>query len=140
MAVTHLLRVEEPATALEPLVAAARSAGMRVGWLELDAAGGTEAPAALEAAAGVGVLRAVAVGSGRSIAVKAIVGEPVLRDLLREHFLGCRLVLVKGSVDCPQLAAEPGGWRLRDATGRSVVWSTEEVLAALQRPRLLPPD
>src|SRR6185436_14218941 len=91
----HLLRVELGPAAFLPLFAAARALELRLGWLEL---GGAVAPlpASLDAAASLGALRAVAVGEGKSVAVKPRRGAPVLKDLLREHFAGCALVLVEG--------------------------------------------
>ena len=41
------------------------------------------------------MLRAVAVAGGRAVAVKRVAGPPTLRDLLREHFLGCAAVVVR---------------------------------------------
>lgn len=131
----HLLRVDDGAEAFAGLVAAIREAGGRVGWLEL--APPAPVPPALEAAAAGGVLRAVAVGGGRSVAVKPIRGEPVLRDVLREHFRGCVLVLVAGAAaaELPWLAPRADGWLLRLADGRSQELGTEELVAALRRPR-----
>src|SRR5436309_2065242 len=101
----HLLRIDEGPERFAALVAALAAAGMRAGWLDLAGERGESPPAPgdLEAAAAAGVLRAVAVGrgprGGRSIAVKPLKGEPVLADLLREHFRGCALVLVRGELD-----------------------------------------
>jgi hypothetical protein len=145
----HLLRVEEEPERFATLVAAARAAGLRLGWLE-----GTPPaplPDALAAAARAGVLRAVGVGEGMSAAVKPLVGPPVLADLLREHFRGCAAVLVRGALaptDAPLLApAGPsaGGelpgtistgdrWRVT-LTGGARTTTTAELLARLRRPR-----
>jgi hypothetical protein len=107
----HLLRVEDFPTTFAPLIEAARTLGLRIGWLEL---GGKAhpVPPILEMAAGLGVLRAVEVGDGRTVAVKPLRGAAVLEDLLREHFRGCALVLVQGEVDAPSLEAEGEGWRV----------------------------
>jgi hypothetical protein len=94
MKLPHLLRVEAGAERFAPLIAAARDAGLRVGWLDLDST--AAAPPELEVAASLGVLRAVAAGPRRTIAVKPRRGTPVVKDLLREHFIGCGLVLVRG--------------------------------------------
>lgn len=128
----HLLRVEEGPEAFGPLVEAARSLGLRVGWLDL--ASPVTAPEGLAEAAGLGVLRAVSVGGGRTVAVKPMRGEPVLRDLLREHFQGCALVLVKGEVESPVLARVEEGWEVRveGASGRR--YDTEALAAALRKP------
>jgi hypothetical protein len=116
----HLLRVAQEPACFAPLLAALGAAGLRSGWLELRRP--AELPASLEAAAALGAARAVAAGDGRSLAVKALRGAPVLRDLLREHFAGCALVLVavdSGSAtpagpvaDAPELRAEGEGWRV----------------------------
>jgi hypothetical protein len=104
----HLLRVEEDPEQFTELVEAARADGLRIGWLELSEA--APLPGVLASAAGLGVLRAVSVGGGRTVAVKPLRGEPVLKDLLREHFLGCALVLVRGMVDAPRLRRDGESW------------------------------
>jgi hypothetical protein len=103
-------RVEAPPEAYGEVFAAARAAGVRLGWLDLAAT--VAMPTDLDTAAAAGVLRAVAVGSGRTVAVKPLAGAPVLRDLLREHFLGCGAVLVRGEVEGELLAPAPSGWRV----------------------------
>lgn len=129
----HLLRVEADQGGPErfgALFRAAAEAGLRVGWLELGEA--APLPPGLESAAGLGALRAVAVGSGRSVAVKPRKGAPVLRDLLREHFLGCALVLVRGDrgAESPELCADGDRWKVGDTS-----FDTEGLVAALRRPR-----
>lgn len=111
MKTPHLLRVEGFPVNFAPLIEAARALGLRIGWLELEGKG-HPLPPALELAAGLGVLRAVEVGDGRTIAVKPMRGAPVLKDLLREHFRGCALVLVRGEIDAPTLEAEGEDWRI----------------------------
>jgi len=146
----HLLRVETEPESFAPLVAAAREAGLRLGWLEATAP--APLPTALAAAARAGVLRAVAVGEGVSAAVKPLAGPPVLADLLREHFRGCVAVLVRGGLapaDAPLLApvvtraadgalpvADVGGdrWRVTLAGGART-YSTAETVGRLRRPR-----
>jgi hypothetical protein len=106
----HLLRVAEGPERFAALFAALNAAGLRAGWLELRRqeprpasapapAGSGAFPASLETAAALGARRAVAAGGGRSLALKPLRGEPVLRDLVREHFLGCALVLVREGGD-----------------------------------------
>jgi hypothetical protein len=139
----HLLRAEEPPERYALLIEAARALGLRVGWLDLPAppvpAPGP-LPEALAAAAGLGVLRAVAVAGDRSVAVKPIKGAPVLRDLLREHFRGCVLVLVRG--DAP--AVEPGtaflrpdgeAWTVTAPGEAARAFTTPALAAALRQPR-----
>jgi hypothetical protein len=117
-----------------PLIEAARALGLRIGWLDL---GGATAPVpeALEAAAGLGVLRAVAVGEGRTVAVKPMRGAPVLKDLLREHFRGCVLVLVRGEIEIPSLRIEDGGWIVAPPGAATRRYATEELAMALRKPR-----
>ncbi len=131
----HLLRVERPVVEFERLIAAMRQEGVRSGWLELPPAAAGPVPESLAAAADAGVLRAVAAGGGRGVAVKPLLGEPVLRDLLREHFRGCRLVLVVGEIDAPSLEPENGDWIVRAKDGSAKRWTTEKLTAALRKPR-----
>lgn len=153
MKTPHLARVEAPPEAFAPLVAAARALGLRAGWLDLGLE--VEPGAPLAAAADLGVLRAVAVGTGctglgRTVAVKPLAGAPVLKDLLREHFLGCALVLVRGASEAsdPLLATAARltpvaeGFRLEGAAPSPVALTlTAEALASrLRRPRLLPEE
>ncbi len=132
----HLLRVDRGAEAFESLIDAAGHAGERVGWLELTPP--APGPEGLEAAAARGVLRAVAAGGGRSVAVKPMRGEPVLEDLLREHFRGCVLVLVRGEpkkdLAAPRLEPLGEGWRIRFEGAPERLFTTDQLLAALRRP------
>ena len=139
-----LLRVERPFEDFRSLVAALRQAGERCGWLDLSVP--AEIPATLDAAARGGVLRAVAAGGGRQVAVKPMRGAPVLRDVLREHFRGCRLVLVRataealggtGAETCPHLAPTGDGWTvgLPGVEPTSLQQTTEQAVMALRRPR-----
>ena len=130
---TTLLRVDEDVEAFAPLVEAIAAAGMRWGWLDL--ADRATPPAALESAARLGVLRAVSAVGERVVTAKPVRGAPVLRDLLREHFSGCRVVLVRGEVEAPGLgAAGEGSWRVVGREGDGEVLSTLELVARLRRP------
>lgn len=133
MKAPHLLRVEESPEKFAPLIEAARTLGLRIGWLEL---GGTAhpVPPVLEAAAGLGVLRAVEVGEGRTVAVKPLRGAPVLKDLLREHFRGCALVLVRGEVEAPWLRIEGEGWVVAPPGAASRGYTPEKLAEALRKP------
>jgi hypothetical protein len=135
----HLLRVDGGAEEFAPLAVDLAAAGMRLGWLELAAAAPGPLPGTLVAAAGLGVLRAVAVGPGLAVAVKPLRGAPVLRDLLREHFRGCRLVLVAGAGapgELPRLgpAGDGGGWRVGTPPGELVL-AGGALAERLRRPR-----
>ena len=144
----HLLRVEAGPEGFASLLQALAAAGLRAGWLELRRP--EPAAASLEAAAALGARRAVAAGGGRSVALKPLRGEPVVRDLLREHFLGCALVLVvlaslpEGEGEkaaapleaVPALFAEGEGWRVEPPGGVAAQrHDTAGLVAALRRPR-----
>lgn len=149
MKAPHLLRVEAGADAFAPLFAAARAARVRLGWLDLATAERRPVPAALAPAAAAGAFRAVAVGSDGAVAVKPRQGAPVLADLLREHYLGCRAVLVRGELAgleaaarLARVAAEEGGeggeggrWQVTPAGGPPLELDGERLLARLRRPR-----
>ena len=128
----HLLGVTTGAGTYATLVSAAAAAGLRVGWLELSAAA---APPSLAAAAEVGVLRAVAVGEGGSVVVKPRAGEPVLTDLLREHFLGCSVVLVVGDTNVPQVRPAAEGWEIETPTGSWRQLDAGGFVKELRKPR-----
>lgn len=134
MKTPHLLRVEQGATELSPLFEAARSLGLRIGWLEWGAVA-APVPPGLEEAAGEGALRAVSVGGERTVSVKPRTGAPVLRDLLREHFRGCALVLVQGEVgDLPLLRREGAVYKV--ASGAVVrTFDATHLAEALRRAR-----
>src|SRR5688500_124252 len=85
----HLLRVAEEAHVFQPLLAAAVDAGLRVGWLELQAP--PPPPEGLRDALAAGSERAVAVGESWTLAARARKGPARLRELLRQQFLGCTL-------------------------------------------------
>lgn len=151
----EVLRVEEGPEAFVPLMDAMTDAGLRLGWLEL--AEPEPLPPSLVRASGAGALRAVAVGSRGSVAVKARRGAPVLGDVLREHFLGCRLVLVRGEEhdvtegegsalpelpETPRLVPASGGsWRVESTQSSTLKASalldltTEDLIVRLRRPR-----
>jgi hypothetical protein len=138
----HLLRVEGAPPDYAALIEAIRADGGRVGWLELEATdastgvGGESAsptPPRLEQAADLGVLRAVAVGHSRTVSVKPRVGGTVIRDLLREHFRGCRLVLVKGAADAPALVAVGDAWTVR-REGAERSYGAESLARVLRKP------
>lgn len=132
-----LVAVSAPPAAFAALFAAARARGERIGWLDWS-----DEPAPhgeLDAAAALGALRAVAVGAGRTVAVKRLAGAPVLRDLVREHFLGCGVVLIRGRAGTPSIAPAATGFRVETTPGRSRELAAEEALAELLRPRHRPP-
>ncbi len=136
----HLLRVTRPVVEFGGLIAAARQLEERVGWLEWPKASQPAVapgplPESLAVAAGLGVLRAVAIDGGLSVAVKPMRGEPVLHDVLREHFRGCRLVLVTGEIDAPRLEPSDDEWIVHPRGRPAARWTTDRLIAALRKPR-----
>ena len=132
----HLLRVTLPPDRFASLIEAARALKLRIGWLDWpDGPGECPAPSSLEVAADLGVLRAVAVEERRTVSVKPLRGRPVLKDLLREHFLGCALVLVRGEVDAPTLEPDDDSWRLQVSEKSFRRLTTAELSEALRKPR-----
>jgi hypothetical protein len=130
-----LLAVDGPAEEFAALFAATKVAGVRVGWLALNAP--VDPPPPLQAAPLLEAFRAVAVGDGRSLAMKPMKGKAVLRDLLREHFLGADVVLVAGLELFPRLTARgEGSWNLAESATASRLYTTEELLARLRKPAL----
>ena len=127
----HLLKVSRGAGSFESLITAAKTEGLRVGWLLHEA---TTAPEPLAEAAAQGVLRAVAVGEGGTITVKPVRGKPVLDDLLREHFLGCQLVLVTGELEVPRLEPDGDAWVVTLSDGSTRQLTTAQLVARLRKP------
>jgi hypothetical protein len=138
---THVLRVESGVTEFAAVFAAAREASLRVGWLELAEIAAP--PESLLAATNSGALRAVAIGERSSVSVKARRGAAVLKDVVREHFMGCVLVLMQGpegklgGKELPLLrgTAEGGLWEVVVADRSPLQLSAAELIAALRRPR-----
>jgi hypothetical protein len=126
-----LLKVSRGAGSFRTLIVAAKAEDLRIGWLLLEA---TTAPEPLAEAAVQGVLRAVAVGEGRTVAVKPVRGAPVLEDLLREHFLGCRLVLVAGDLELPRLEPDGEDWVVTLSDGSTRQLTTAQLVSRLRKP------
>lgn len=168
----HLLRFAGSPEELEPLVRAAAEEGLRVGWLDLAGAAPPAPPepdgspaAGLDGAVSAGAFRAVRVSPGRTVALKAVAGPPVLRDLLREHFLGCAAVVVRGSgsaageaddlaaagaeapsgpplrdgdaalAEAPRLVAEGEGFRVEPPGRAGRRFTAAQLAARLRKPR-----
>lgn len=141
----HLLRVDRTMLEFAPFVAALRQDGRRAGWLEWAPGKRPPAPASPEVGE-TGVLRAVKVDAEQTVAVKKLRGAPVLRDVLREHFRGCAVVLVladnESDLDAPRLepaesAAGAAGWRIVQH-GAAREMNTEDLVAILRRPHPFP--
>ena len=134
----HLLRVAEEPRAFAPLLLAAAASGLRLGWLELAA------PPALPEPLGTALLaggaRAVAVADSWTLAARPRRGAPRLRELVRQQFLGCAGVLVRGEVEAPLLAPSADGSWLVTAGGEPArSFDTEHLVAALRQARPFPP-
>ncbi len=130
-----LVAVDSGPREFSALFAAVRAAGERIGWLDLAAATAAPVPPDLEQAAELGALRAVAAATGRTVVVKPVAGPPVLRDLLREHFRGCAVVLVRGLEGWPRLEPADSGFVLRTAAERTRTVGADDLVAQLRRPR-----
>lgn len=146
----HLLRFGGAPVEIAPLASAARAEGLRVGWLEPPGSEVEPAPvpSELAAASGAGAFRAVALGTGRSVAVKRLTGPPNLRDVLREHFLGCALVVVSTATAGPAasglgsdlgetatLEAVEDGYRVTLPGEAGRVFTAPALAGRLRRPR-----
>lgn len=127
-----LVAVEADAAAFAALFAAAAKRKTRLGWLELGAS--VEPPAALAGAVAAGAFKSVVAGDGSVVTVKRVAGRPVLRDLLREHFLGCAAVLVRGHEGKPRLAVAGEKFRFEPLAGRERDLDAEQLLDELLRP------
>lgn len=127
----HLLRVEEGPAAFERLVSAGAERGLRIGWLEFE---GVETPEPLASAVRTGAFRAVAVGEEATLSVKTRAGAAVRRDLLREYFQGCKLVLVSGGDAPALLRSHKTEWEVVSFKGTKRRFGTTEFIAALERP------
>ncbi len=128
-----LVAVAHDPEAFAPLFAFARARGARIGWLDFVA--GSEPSIIVESSELASLFRTVTVSPGRLVATKRLPGAPVLRDLLREYFLGCGVVLVRGRPGFPSLAPDGELFRLRFAPERELRLGGEELLRQLLRPR-----
>jgi len=128
-----LVAVEAEPRRFSELFAAARQAGVRIGWLDLKAM--PQPPAELASAVECGVSRAVAAGGRQVVSLKALRGEPVLRDLLREHFVGFAVVLLRSASGWPKLRPDENGFRLETASGDDRQLDAAGLLRELCRPR-----
>ncbi len=94
MKMPRIIHVDGVLADYADLVEKEAAKGSRVGWLDLRSP--VTVPQALFGSTIQGVFRAVEVGDQGTIAYKPRRGAPVLKDLIREYFLGCDLVLVRG--------------------------------------------
>lgn len=126
----HLLRVADPIESFSALVERACAAGLRVGWLGLEE---PPMPPVVDAIVATGVSQCVLAGRRQTLTARARRGPPVLEDLLRQHFLGCDVVLVHGQVDLPALERGESGWRVTSIEGRQRQLGDDQLLAAFRR-------
>ncbi len=136
----HLLQVVEEPQAFAPLLLAAAADGMRVGWLELAAPPALPEP--LRAALLAGSSRAVAVAESWTLAARPRRGAPRLRELVRQQYLGCVAVLVRGDVAAPRLAPAGDGsgcWHVTVGEQAARRLDTAQLVAALRQPRPFAP-
>ena len=129
----HLLHVVEPADVFESLIQAASNVALRIGWLDYAT---LEPPQSLASAITAGAFRAVSAGGRTTIAAKTRRGPARERDLIREYFRGCRLVLVAGDTTAPLLRTRELGWVVVPADGRELEFTTASLIEALRRPDL----
>jgi len=130
----HVLRTALAVSDCRSLWTAAAELGERIGWLNLESV--ASATGELEEAAASGVFRAVGVSAGRVAAVKPVRGPVVVEDLVREYFSGCRLVLVRGTLDAPELLKTDSGYAVRFVDGTRKSFTAEALARALRAPRL----
>lgn len=135
----HLLRVGETLLECAPLLAALRQDGLRAGWLEWSPNAAPGEAELFPGAGETGVLRAVKVEAGRTVAEKTLRGAPILSDVLREHFRGCAVVLVHQPeeappIDAPLLKKKEEGWRISPPDGAAREMTTAALAATLRRP------
>ncbi|MEJ2084395.1 MAG: hypothetical protein P8Y44_01785 [Acidobacteriota bacterium] len=128
----HQLRVEDGPERFEGLVSAAASVGIRIGWLEFASSTVSESLASASAA---GVFRAVQIDDGVTVAVKNRKGPVVMRDLMREHFQGCSLILVSGGEAPAVLRSVDDRWLVSNVSGVETTYTTDELVAALRKVR-----
>jgi len=127
----HLVRVEAPIESFATLIARARSAGLRVGWLALAE---PSVPPTVAAIVDGGVSQCVVAGERWTITARTRSGLPVTQDLVRQYFLGCQLVLVSGDIELPTLQPDATGWQLVSADGRRRSFDDDQLLALFRRP------
>jgi hypothetical protein len=128
-----LVVVEQPAEAFAALLAVAARRGVRAGWLDLVAT--AEPPPQLAGAAASGAAKAVVVAPQGALAWKRRAGAAVLRDLVREHFLGFAFVLVRGGAGTPRLDPDGDGFRLSTSPAGGRHYAPDALVDELLRPR-----
>ncbi len=146
----HLLKTELQRSGLADLLAAMANLRLRAGWLDWRPHAEPETlsnEGTLLDMATAPVLRAVAVESRRVTSIKPMVGDAVFRDVLRAHFRGCAVVLVRvvpGASEPDELESAPelevadgkyGVAVVDDGPAKRFSWTAEELAERLRRPR-----
>lgn len=129
-----LLAVEAAPEAFTELLELGRRQGIRIGWLDwrqepIDWPGSLREPLA------AGAERAGIVAPGGAVVGRRRAGPAHLRDVVRSHFLGCHLVLVRGLAGVPRLEALDSGFRLEGARLVRSFADAGKLLEELRRPR-----
>jgi hypothetical protein len=151
-----VLLAEESSPGLLELVRQLRRSGFQVGWLEMASWPEIES---LAGPARAGSMRAVLLSPEGSLVFKPRRTLPPLLGLLREHFLGCEVVVLlctRGCTLCEGLSPRgavvravhlrelSGGWQVGSsvecAPRDGSTWTTDQLVARLRRPYLLAPD
>ncbi|MDI9631508.1 MAG: hypothetical protein QM311_08635 [Acidobacteriota bacterium] len=134
MRLPHLFSVDAEPEAFATLWRLAAAHGIRIGWLDLASESAPPAPVTMALTAGAA--KVVAVSGRQTLAGKRLAGPPVLRDLVREHFLGCQALLVRGRVGYPRLLPGDDGYQIVEMAGAEPQrLDTKALLRRLRRPR-----
>ena len=146
----HIIKTDLQRSDLTDLLDAIASLGLKAGWLDWRPQAEPEDSSvggALVEMASAPVLRAVAVESRRVTSIKPMAGEAVFRDVLRLHFRGCAVILVRALseplppelVSAPEIRVEGSSYRVtaidEEGGARRFLWTAEELAARLRRPR-----
>ena len=113
---------------LGELITTATSRGLRLGFLDLE----TQEQVALYQEQVTPWAKIVQVGERANLTLKRRRGPWILKDLLREHFRGFDLVLVKGAAEFPELSVVNKEWLL-SFPGKKMRLSTDRLLDRLSR-------
>jgi len=133
---THVVAVSGDVEGFGELISHLGDLGLRCGWLEWREPGLVDQ--SLGMAVDMGAFRAVAVGEERTVAVKRMKGPAVLRDVVREYFKGCAVVLVVGGPPgLPMLRAKGDGWELRGVDGEVRSLGLEALGGRLRGPTIV---
>ncbi len=147
----HILKTELGKTDLMGLIEAAAALDLRVGWLdwqpETQPDPGDLGIQGLAEMASTPVLRAVTVQSRRVTSIKPMAGGAVFYDVLRSHFRGCSVVLVRSIgesepeelLSAPELRTKDDKYAVdvldENGSPKSFLLTAGELAIRLRRPR-----